>query len=730
LVSAGESARAEAKAATRRALELHAAASEAERRARSFAVGGAAEERVARLLAELSAFDCHVLHDRRWPGTRAANIDHLVVGTGGVFVIDTKFWSDEIRVTSDGVFRGQVNCEDDLDKARRMADAVADQLAEVGLPATQILPILAFHGRHIRPVNVKGIWILASEQLARFILLRGKLLTQTQVEQLLTRLLVACPPATSSLASPQVPSQRDAATEEHEDELFPVAELEEAALEGAMRAPLADWMTFLHPSQARLVRRGGNGPSRISGPAGTGKSVVALHRLAHLAERGKGKFLYVTFVRAVPRIFSTAYARLSPHTADRVEFASLHSWAFRLVRDRRLVATVDQQGIEAAFSGAWRRVAPGTFLEQLGTRSYWREEIDWVIRGRSLTSREAYLELDRIGRGTRLGYQQRRVVWTLAEAYQDELDRRRLHDWNDVLRMARDEVRSQQLDICYDAVVLDEAQDMPLVAAELLHAVVGDRPGGLLLVGDDQQRVFPGGFRLSEAGIDVTGRSTKLTRNYRNTRQIVHVARSLVVGEDDDLLEGRVEHIETESMRDGDDPVFIRADDKQSHDAALRSHLTRLLQSPDCHPSDIAILSDRRIQLGRYRDVLAGFGIATVDLATWKGSDDDGIVIGTTKSAKGLEFKHVLVPNVDAILLRAEVPEDEYEAEQWRMRRRELYVAMTRARDTLWVGCVKPPVPAPSPVDAMGAAPVRDIRSLKSRTLTRNLAASDTSNES
>jgi len=665
---------------------------------------------MGRQLGQLTAYDIHALHDRHWPGTRNANVDHLVVGTSGVFVVDTKDWSGELEVTATGVLRGQESCDDELDKVRRAADAIRDVLVDDGLPPTQVVPVVVFLGRQITPIHVNGVWVTGSNDLCRFILTRGKLLTQTQTELLLTRLMATCPPAAAP-STARVPRQPLATPEAVDDgALFSRAELDEAAFSAAMQAPLADWMTFLHPSQARLVKRSMNGPARISGPAGTGKSVVALHRLAYLAEKTKTRLLYVTFVRTVPRVYEAAYARLSPHTADRVEFSSLHAWAVRLLRDRGRLRTVDDAAISGAFQAAWSAVAPGTFLDSTASRHYWAEEVHRVVRGRSLTSFESYLDLERVGRGSRLGAQQRRVVWQLVQRYEAELKRRRLHDWYDVLRLARDEVRRRQPDPPYDAVVLDEAQDMPLVAAELLHALVGDRPDGLLLVGDDQQRVFPGGFRLSEAGIDVTGRSSKLTLNYRNTRQILTSARDLVSGEDDDLLEGRTELVSVEAMREGSAPTFVRAETHSSHDASLTSHLARLLTSTTVMPGDIAVLVDRRARVAKYLRVLVAAGFASQPLSEWDGLTQNAVIVGTSKSAKGLDFKHVIVPLVDPLVMRMTTPTDEYEAELWKLRRRELYVAMTRARDTLWVGVVASDHPKRERPEVAG-----DLRALKAK---------------
>jgi Nuclease-related domain/AAA domain len=690
-VSAGESARVEADASARLATELRQAAEAAERRSRNFAKGGVAEARVGQMLGALGSYEIHTLHDRRWPGTRSANIDHIVVGASGVFVVDTKDWSEHVRVEGDHLWRGQASCDDDLDKARRMADAICAELVEEGLAPNHVVAVLAFSGQSLRPTEIRGVWIVGAEELPRFILVRGKLFTQLQIERLLTRLIASCPPATASpVVAIPLNSVADATVNAKAEQtaLIDQVDLDDAALDAAMRAPLADWMTFLHPDQARLVRRSLNGPARISGPAGTGKSVVALHRLAYLAQRRSGRLLYVTFVKTVPRVLSQAYTRLSPNTVDRVEFTNLHSWAFRHARSRGLVRTIDQAGIDQAFDGAWAKTRQP--LEKSATVHYWREEIDRVVRGRTLRSLDSYLDLERIGRGSRLGSAQRRAVWDLLEAYESELSRRGLVDWNDVLRITRDEVRRRPIDPSYDVVVLDEAQDMPLVAAELLHAIVGDRADGLLLVGDDQQRVFSGGFRLVEAGIDVTGRSTRLIYNYRNTREILEAARAVLTNDDDDLLEGVKWADSFEVSRSGETPQIDALDTRAAVDAALVERLRLVLERPFIRPGEVAVLVESRRDVRRYIAHLEGVQIRAAALTDWDGLEPDSVIVGTGKSAKGLEFKAVLLPNVDPSLMRGAPPGDDYLAEAWLMRKRELYVAMTRARDTLWLGYVLP----------------------------------------
>jgi hypothetical protein len=689
-VGAGDSARLEAELSAERARLLADAMAAEERRARNFAKGGAAEEAVGRALGELSAHDIHALHDRRWPGTRDANIDHLVVGTSGVYVIDTKDWAEPVVISNSGLFRGQASCDEELEKVRRMADAVLEELAEEGLAATQVRPVLAFYGQTIGPHMVNGVWVVGAEQLPLAIIRQGRLFTQAQVEQLLTRLLKACPPAAPALPAQEIPTpQSDSAgsigSEVHgADALISREEIEDAALEAALQAPLADWMTFLHPTQARLVHRKVNGPSRISGAAGTGKTVVALHRAAYFAERRRGKLLYVTFVSSVPRVLRSAYVRMSPHTADRVEFLTLHSWATRFLHRCGIEPKVDYNS--EAFDAAWRRVDPG--LASIGNKFYWKDEVQRVIRGRGIDTLEQYLVLDRVGRGTRLGSQQRRLVWALVEEYQSELEARGLVDWEGLLRMARDECH-RRTPTPYEIVIVDEVQDTTLVAMQLVRVLVGDHPENLLIVGDDQQRVFPGGFRLVEAGIDVTGRSTRLSSNYRNTREILEAARGLVFGDDDDLLEGIRQPDDVEVVRSGPVPVFTRAD-RATHDATFVAHLREALGFRLVPTDGLAVIVERRTDAEAVRKLLDRHDIPHIDLTNWDGSATSSVIVGLNKSAKGLEFKHVLIPYVAPELTEPDPPSDEYEAERWQMRRRELYVAMTRARDTLWVGCVDP----------------------------------------
>jgi len=452
-------------------------------------------------------------------------------------------------------------------------------------------------------------------------------------------------------------------------------------------------MTWLHPDQAPVVGRTFNGPARLSGPAGTGKTVVALHRAAAAARLPGSRVLVTTFVSTLPVVFGELIGRLAPEHADRVEARSLHSWALALLREFGVRHHVDAAAAERAFGRAWAQVGRQGPLATLPLiPPYWREEIDHVIKGRGIDSFEDYATVDRVGRRTPLRPEHREAVWDLYCAYQDALATAGRHDFADVLRLARDELRGAPLDEPYTAVVVDEVQDLTMVGVQLLHALVGDRTNGLLLVGDTTQALYPGGFRLREAGLAVVGRSVRLGTNYRNGAAILdHVAtlQATALDLDDDSAEvsagppsapsrtgGRVHVVEAPS----------EAALEQSLLGALRDVLHDGAQAGDC-----AVLVPSNAAVTRWVGLLGAAGLPALRLETYRGTVVDAVKVGTVHRAKGLEFGHVVVTDAAALPPRRSAEGEEAYAERTEGWRRQVHVAMTRARDTLWCGQVVGP---------------------------------------
>ena len=672
------------------------------RRAGRMKVASDTERRTAVRLAPLAAMGWMQLGDRRWPGSRNANVDMLLLGPGGVFIVDTKCWA-QLSVANGRIWRDQEDVTDELSGLLTLTELAESDLAEVGLAPAEVVPVVVLAGHRGVHETIGRIVVVGEHDVLAFVLHRGNRLSDAAVDAVATRLMALFPPmsapaggsATSPVAvvpepalpAPPPPTEADLA-------LLSADDVRAAVIEAALAAPVEEWMTFLHPDQARLVRRSWNGPARVRGPAGTGKTVVGLHRTAYLTATRPGRVLYTSYVRTLPAVLRSLYARMAPATVDRVDFVNVHRFAVDLLKDRGTRANLDRDGADEAFARAWSNVGKRGHLGlSRQPPKYWQEEIDHVIKGRGLTAFDEYRDLDRVGRRYRIGLEQRRAVWDLYLGYQERLRQQGVHDYADVLDLADRQLQRTPLDEPYLAVVVDEVQDLSCVAVRMLHRLVGDAPDGLLLIGDGQQAVYPGGFNLVEAGVSVSGRACVLRLNYRNTEQILAAANA-VVGQDrfsdlDGLEE--VGQRDVECARQGPSPVRVEAADVASHDQALLAWIERTTQLVGVGLGDIAVLAARHSTLRHCQSVLARARVPYTDLSTYDGTPGDAVHLGTFKRAKGLEFKHVALPQlVDGPSTRLTDEADDAYRERIELGRRELFVGMTRARDGLWLGFVAP----------------------------------------
>jgi len=268
--------------------------------------------------------------------------------------------------------------------------------------------------------------------------------------------------------------------------------------------------------------------------------------------------------------------------------------------------------------------------------------------------------------------------------------------------MARDHVRRRRADgetpladwPEIDAVIVDEVQDLTCVGLQLLHAIVGDKPDGLLIVGDGQQAVYPGGFALAEAGVSVVGRSTVLSRNYRNREAILRYAAAVVAADSFEDLERAPEAGGRDVV--ADQPGGRVEQVVLAEPAALRqtlcAHLLDAHRERGIRFGDMALLVPTNAQAGTWLRVLDQAGIPGISLLDYDGTATDAVKVGTYHRSKGLDFAHVCVPDRDQFPRprRPAEPDDAYR-ERATLERRQLYVALTRARDSLWVSLREPP---------------------------------------
>jgi superfamily I DNA/RNA helicase len=459
--------------------------------------------------------------------------------------------------------------------------------------------------------------------------------------------------------------------------------------------PIEDWMVYLDPTQEELVNRSFTGPARIRGAAGTGKTVVALHRARMLARLGR-RVLFTTYVRNLPEVYKQVFSRFAPAEAGQVDFSNVHRWAIHYLHRHDIHPKIDMREVNKAWSAAFAAVVtPGSPIKRANlTPAYLKEEVEWVVRGRALPDLDAYLALERNGRGTPLSRDQRTQTWQLAERYATELADRGVWDFSDVLVKATDAVQASGT-AEYDAVIIDEAQDLTEAALRLLYALVGDSSNGLLLVGDGQQSIYPGGFNLTALGLQVRGRSVVLNHNYRNTRQVFQTAQAVVAGHSfDDGGERPEPGARTvEVTRTGPDPTIVAMAAEDDHDLALAEAIEAAIQNGS-NLGDLAVLVPRQSEAEHYLELIERLGLPAQHLKDYDGKPNGLVKVGTYQRAKGLEFKLVYLPRLDADGLReAQRPDEDDESHRERLAllRRQLFVAMTRARDGLWLGYVGTP---------------------------------------
>jgi len=673
------------------------------------AAGAAAGERlvVAALIA-LTAGGWRLLVDHRWPGTREGSQggDMILVGPGGVFVIDVKNWREEPTIAGGRLAAGVADRHAEVGQLLARTRLAEGAVGSLGLSPVAVQPVMVFVGRRYHE-QLDQVLLLGQQDVSPALLALPRRLTPAQVKAVAAHLAEVYP----DYESPSLADRPEAAVRspavydppvydpiaETAPSLFDVDQLRQAALDSALAAPIEGWMTFLHPDQAALVRRTFHGPARISGPAGTGKTVVGLHRAVHLAQRSTRPVLFVTYANNLPRVQHVLARRLAPAAVGRIEFTSLHAFATGLLSARGVPVRLRGDQADGLLSRAWQTVGRHSGLARTEPNpTYWFDEVNYVIKGRQISTLNQYLVVERRGRRTPVRMEERRSVWDLYEEYERLRTEAGIEDFTDVLVLALDELHREPLDRPYGAVIADEVQDLSLVGLRLLHALVGDSLNGLLLIGDGQQAVYPGGYRLSEAGITINGsRGVVLDTNYRNAREILDCALRVVAGDTfDDIDESTVDgRRQVETIYRGGQVTRVVAPTQNEHDQVLLAALRELLPPATKYEDSVGRLGDTAVlcptlkEVDRYHRLLTKSGLPVQRLESYDGASTGACKLGTYHRVKGLEFKQVFLPCHDLALRDSDAPGAAAQ-ERGQLARRRLFVAITRARDHVWLGSV------------------------------------------
>jgi superfamily I DNA/RNA helicase/mRNA-degrading endonuclease RelE of RelBE toxin-antitoxin system len=479
-----------------------------------------------------------------------------------------------------------------------------------------------------------------------------------------------------------------------------------AELQRILADPFASWRIFLHPSQRKIAYAPRYaGPAQVTGGAGTGKTVTALHRAEYLAAQ-EATQLFATQADARPPILLTTFTR---NLADslQAQFAELAEDAE--VRAQVEVLNVDRVAhhIVAMARGSNPPIIKSHDLQLMWTvaaadasreftPSFLSREWEQVILAQDLHTEHDYLSCSRAGQGVPLGKGQRGEVWQIVQRVVGELKAARMSTHLQIANEATHIVQ-QSLNTPYQHVIVDEAQDLHPAQWRLLRAAVPPGPDDLFIVGDPHQRIYDHHVSLNSLGINVRGRSRRLTMNYRTTQEILawavpRLGKGPVTGIDDevDSLVGY------RSPMHGGSPVIRGTATRDDELSALVEQLRKWM-SEGIEPHAIGIAARSSYAVNEIKERLKAAGVQAVSLAA--SGKRSTIRVGTMHGMKGLEFQAVavigvadgVVPAPSAVTSVAADPVAH--ALDLQRERCVLFVACTRARDHLYVSYSGTPSP-------------------------------------
>jgi hypothetical protein len=463
---------------------------------------------------------------------------------------------------------------------------------------------------------------------------------------------------------------------------FVIVDDDEAML-AIMNAPLAQWRIFLHPTQHKLAGGDRSGPVRVLGGAGTGKTVLAMHRAKWLAEQrtpdGK-KVLFTTFTKNLATDIEDNLKTLcSPKTMAKIEVRNLDAWVHGNMRSRKLEHKIVYDRSKDGALQAWQIAMAAKDSSVDLPAHFYEQELEQVVLAQGVTTRDEYRTVRRTGRGVILSRAKRDAIWPVFEEYRGQLTSRKLKEVDDAYReiasLLEQENGGGKL-LPYSAIVIDETQDLGPQALKLLRAMIPRETNDLFFVGDGHQRIYTRNrAAMSKCGIDIRGRSRKLYLNYRTTDEIRRAAVAMLEGcEIDDLDEGHDETRRYKSLSHGPVPLVVDAKGmEETVSLAIGTVKKWRNEDADGHINSTCVIASSQA----VRDSLAkqfssaGFATVVIDASQNLSADAKAVHFATMHRAKGLEFDRVIVVAPASYL---GVPLDT------ESQRKLIYVALTRAK--------------------------------------------------
>lgn len=440
-----------------------------------------------------------------------------------------------------------------------------------------------------------------------------------------------------------------------------------------MNAPLAQWRVFLHPTQRKLADSDRNGPMRVLGGAGTGKTVLAMHRAKWLAEHrleeGQ-KVFFTTFTRNLAQDIEENLKTLCGQaTMQRIEVQNLDAWVHGFLRKHQYEYTIIFDRRSGPAADAWNLALAAADTSLGLPPNFYEEEFENVILAQGVTTRDEYRLAKRRGRGTVLTRRKRDAIWPVFEEYRAAITLRKLKEVDDAYRDAATLLKETPSP--YASVIVDETQDFGPQALKLLRAMVQPGKNDLFFVGDGHQRIYnQHRASMSACGIDIRGRGRKLYLNYRTTEEIRRSAVALLEGcEVDDLDEGSDEVRKYKSISRGPEPAIFHV--PHLEDAFAKA--VEVVKVALGAGRSLCVMVSTKRETQETLKALKEAGIASTVIGPNERdrAESSAARVATMHRAKGLEF--------DEVVLIAKPGLTPGSARQFDKQRLE-YVALTRAK--------------------------------------------------
>ena len=464
-------------------------------------------------------------------------------------------------------------------------------------------------------------------------------------------------------------------------------------LERALDYPWEKWVVFLHPTQRELVERTYRGPARVSGSAGTGKTIVALHRAVHLARTNPdARVLLTTFSETLANALRSKLRILissQPRLGEQVEVYAIDALAERLYRLNLGAFTL------ASFEQIGQRIeeAATEIGQSRFSAGFMQTEWERVVDAWQLATWDVYRVVPRLGRRRSLPETQRKALWFIFESVRAGLKAdgliTRAQMYGQLAHRFTETQRSP-----FDYVIVDECQDVGVSQLRFLRALGTNNPDALFFTGDLGQRIFQQPFSWRALGIEIRGRARTLKVNYRTSHQI-RKRSDLLLGPDIADVDGNTEQrAGTISVFNGAEPAIVVSDSVEEELESVSGWLTKLTDR-GLAADEISLFVRSADQIGRATAAVEKAGLPFTILDNHVQTTAEHVSVSTMHLAKGLEFRAVAVIACDDEVVplqeRIETVTDDTDLEDvYNTERHLLYVACTRARDHLFVSGVEP----------------------------------------